>query len=128
MTYKGLAKHQKLKSRKSIEALFKQGNSTKEYPVMVVTMSNYLSDDTLYQVGFSVSKRNFKRAVDRNRIKRLMRECFRINQSILTQSIEASNTQMVLMFIYLGKELPEFPALEEKIIRILARLAKGKHA
>lgn len=113
---------QKLKSRKLIDSLFTQGQSVKSFPVIGV-WTRIESEDTLCQVGFSVSKRNFKRAVDRNSIKRKMREAFRLNQTIL-KAAEKPETKLVFMIIYVGKALPDYDVVEKKIITLLKRLSE----
>lgn len=115
-------KEQKLKSRKLIDSLFKEGKSVKAFPVIGV-WRRIESDEQLCQVGFSVSKRNFKRAVDRNAIKRKMREAFRLNQSIL-QKAQRPESQLVFMIIFVGKALPDYQLVEEKIITLLKRLSE----
>ena len=72
-------KHEKLKSQKTIEQLFLDGDSVSAYPLRLV----YLKHGDSRKVGVSVSKRNFKRAVDRIRIKRLLREAYRLNKTML---------------------------------------------
>ena len=124
MAHQGLSKTYRLKSRKLIQQIFDEGDTVKAYPVMARFVTEKLDTPSPFQVGFSVSKRRFKRAVDRNRIKRQMREAFRIHQHLLTESFSQQEESPVIMFIYLGKELPNFDTLEEKIIGILSRLAK----
>ena len=77
---------------------------------------------TQFLVG--VSKKRFKRAVDRNRIKRLMRECIRKNKEALYPSLEGQDLKLAIMLIYIGNEMPNYQALEAKIILTLHRLAE----
>ena len=79
-------KQEKLKSRKLIERLFEEGKSVKKYPIRLVYLQTDHTSDLPAQVGFSVPKRHFKRAVDRNRIKRLLREAYRIQKKNFTDS------------------------------------------
>ena len=74
------------------------------------------------QVTVSVSSRNFKKAVDRNRIKRQMREVYRLQKSPLTSQLNDVKKQLALFFIYTGKEIPEYTDLLEKMNKILVRL------
>lgn len=74
------------------------------------------SDDVPVKAGVSVSKRNFKKAVDRNRIKRLLRECYRLNKHLVYHEL---NQKYVIMFLYLGKEMPNFHDLNKKMERLL---------
>ena len=97
-------KDEKLKRRKLINEIFETGESFPNYPFRVFYKVMDFEVDVKAQVGVSVSKRNFKHAVDRNRIKRLMREAYRLNKHTLTQNIEQ---QVVVMIIYTQrKELP----------------------
>jgi ribonuclease P protein component len=74
------------------------------------------------KVVISVSKHRFKRAVDRNRIKRVMRECFRLNKHIILHALETR--QCYLAIIYTGKEMAEYNTLEPIIIGLFQRLTK----
>lgn len=89
-------KKEKLKSRKIIKHIFEQGESIKTYPILI----RYVENDQEYpQVGVSVSKRNFKNAVDRNRIKRQLREAYRLHKGQLTNKGKNHS----IMILYIGK-------------------------
>lgn len=72
----------------------------------------------------SVSKRNFKNAVDRNRIKRLVREAYRKNKEIIYKERKSQKSLLLLGLIFTGKTIPEYAEIEQKIILILHRLNK----
>jgi ribonuclease P protein component len=75
------------------------------------------------QFGVSVSKRSFKKAVHRNRIKRLIREAYRVEKPALLQAISVkNNTCLKLFIIYTGKELPDLFLIKEKVSIIIKRL------
>jgi ribonuclease P protein component len=69
-------------------------------------------------------KKRFPRAVDRNRIKRLMREAWRKNKHTLYTALNEQGKKLAIMLIYVGAELPEYKLAEDKIILILQRLSK----
>jgi ribonuclease P protein component len=101
-------KEEKLKSRKIIEQLFKEGKSVKSSGFTLVYLEQ--SPSTFYpvQAGFSVPKKHFKKAVDRNRVKRLMREVYRNSKNLLYEKLAVAKRQVVIMFVYNGKELPDY--------------------
>jgi len=129
-----LGKQERLKSRKAIEHLFKQGKSFSVFPFRVLYMledvailqesSNDNCSSKRLQAGFTVSSRNFKKAVERNRIKRLMREAYRLQKYELQQSPALDHLNLTLFFIYVGKELPEYKQVFEKTDTILKRMIK----
>lgn len=81
-----------------------------------------LSTDIPLQATVSVSSRNFKKAVDRNRIKRQLREAYRLQKTILSLQLKGLNKHLALFFIYTGKDLPVFEDLHEKMGDLLTRL------
>jgi ribonuclease P protein component len=76
------------------------------------------------QVAFAVSKRNFSRAVDRNRVKRLMREAYRLKSGSLRQQIYNGPWSLNFIITYTGKNLPTFKEIEEQVASALTRLEK----
>lgn len=117
-----LKKEERLKRRKIIEKLFSEGRAVTAFPIRV----QYKKDDPLLtvplQAGFSVSSRNFKKAVDRNRIKRLMREAYRLQKAPLEQALQTKQQHLALFLIYTGKELPEYALVSNKIDVVLKKL------
>ena len=109
-------KSERLCSQKIIGELFRSGESFLAYPLKVVFLKTELPESIPVQAAFTVSKRNFKRAVKRNLLKRRMREAFRLNKSDLYDKLAAKNLQIAVMFVYVGKDIVEYPAIEKGMI------------
>ena len=122
-----LKKDDKLKSRKTIEQLFKEGKSFSNFPFRVLWKFNETSAASL-QTGFAASSKHFKKAVDRNRIKRLMREAYRLQKTDLHNQLKQQQKSIAVFFIYVGKELPEYNFIFEKTNHVLVRLIKLTNA
>ena len=114
-------KTEKLKSQKLIEKLFLEGKSVVSYPLRLVFIETTFDDNVKIKAGVSVSKRHFKNAVDRNRIKRLMREAYRLNKANYFNNI---TTQYALMILYIGKDGTEFDAVNEKMNLLFDKFLK----
>jgi ribonuclease P protein component len=121
-----LSKTERLKSRKTIEQLFKAGKSFAVFPIRVYYMSA-TADAAPLQAGFGVSTKNFKKAVDRNRVKRVMREAYRLQKPELADVLKTKNICLSLFLIYTAKELPLFENIVKKTAAILERLKKLMH-
>ena len=113
---------EKLKSRKLLDQLFTKGRSFSVFPVKVFFMLLPDQTDQAIQAGVGVSARNFRKAVDRNRIKRLLRECYRLNKLSLHATVEAKQKKVGVFFLYIGKELPDYTYLNEKMQTALTKL------
>jgi ribonuclease P protein component len=116
-------KKEKLKSRKRIEQVFQEGKSQTLFPFKVWWMLQPAGEAVL-QAGFGASSRHFKRAVDRNRIKRLSREAYRLQKQELIRRLEEKGLYMAVFFVYTGKDLPDHVTVIQKIGVILQRLIK----
>ncbi|WP_225860268.1 ribonuclease P protein component [Chitinophaga sp. MD30] len=118
-------KEERLKSRKLIETLFREGKAFSVFPYRVVYMPLPPADSKYpVQAGFSASSRHFPHAVDRNRVKRLTRECYRLQKHSLYTHLEQQATQLAVFFIYTDKKIADFSTLQHKISVILNRLKK----
>ena len=111
-------KAEKLKSNKLIDELFSTGKSISAYPLRLVFLETTFSESVKIKTGVSVPKRNFKKAVDRIRIKRVMREAYRLNKSELFNNI---TTQYAFMILYIGKEKTTYPKLESAMKQLFKK-------
>lgn len=107
-----------LKSRKRIRALFESGESLHRYPLRLVWRVAAAGQLSPIQVAFSVPKRRFKRAVKRNRIKRLMREAYRLQKQAWYAAAAEQEQAYDFMFIYTGKEELPLTLLERKLHKL----------
>ena len=110
-----LGKEEKLKGRKLIEQLFAEGKRVKSFPIQLIYFKNLEETDTTVKVGFSVPKRNIKLAINRNRIKRVLREVYRKNKHIFSSQLKEP---YVFMFIYMAKEEINYAELELTITKL----------
>lgn len=119
-----LGKSQRLKSRKRIDAIFKTGQKLNASPCKAFFTNTPHSgkNNPGLQLGVGVSKRFFKHAVDRNRIKRLMREAWRLQKQDLQQLLQQQNQSMQVFVIFTANELPQWPVIQEKMAIILNKL------
>lgn len=115
-----------MKSRKKIQALFATGRSLNLSPFRVIYQIR--NDESSLQLGVAVSTRQFKKAVDRNRIKRLIREAYRLQKNELNDLLISSKKGLDVFIIYGGKILPEYSFVFEKTRTILQKLSKEIHA
>lgn len=117
------SKDEKLKSRKAIEQLFATGRSFSNFPFKVVWKGTE-NTVTGSQAGFTVSSKQFKKAVDRNRIKRLIREAYRLQKHELQQQLKSNNKSLAVFFIYVGNELPDYTFIFEKTGKAIKHLIR----
>jgi ribonuclease P protein component len=111
-----LGKQERLKSKKLIEKLYKEGSSVKAFPLRMVYLQTIHTSDFPAQVGVSVAKRNFKKAPDRNRLKRLMRETYRLQKGIVYDNL---NTPYIYMISYLGRDEWKYEDIYLKMEKLL---------
>lgn len=130
-------RNERLKSRKEIGRLFgKAGHSLSSYPLrLVYTEAEEVRGTFPYQVAFVVPKRRFKKAVDRNLIKRRVLESFRLQKQLIGAQTQVQGNaqgkqwvpptkQLALMFIYTGKEAMPQAYIERKMAKLLRQLAE----
>lgn len=119
-----LGKAEKLKSQKIIDKLFNEGKAVSHNGFTLVYL--YLPLLSIYpaQVSFSVPKRNFKHAHERNRIKRLMREAYRLNKLPLYTLLATEKKQVAMMWVYKDKALPDYETVTKEVLWCLGKLVK----
>ena len=125
-----LGKNERLKSRKLIEQLFSEGKSFAVSPfkifyrIISVTYPNSELNTHNLQFGVGVSTKNFKKAVDRNRVKRIIREAYRLQKPALQKKTQTQKIALNIFFIYTAKELPLYKDVYSKMDLILTKLNK----
>ncbi len=121
-----LSKEERICSKKLINELFTgNGRSMTAFPLRVVFMKRTIVDDQPRAAMLvSVPKRYFKHAVDRNRVKRQVREAFRRNKSMITQNLTDDHEAVAMAFVWLTNE--KFPSseVENRMVRLLTRISE----
>lgn len=113
------SKNERLCSKPLIDQLIQKGNSFNGFPFKIIWLEIQESSAPV-KIVISVPKRNFKRAVDRNRMKRLIRETYRKNKQTLIDRV--GNKKIVLLLVYTSKTFMDYVTIEEKIKVVLNRL------
>ena len=114
-----LRKTERLYEKIAIETLFAEGKSLSNPPLRLLWSVFEGKGEPPVKVAFAVPKRNFKRAVDRNLLKRRMREAYRKNKYILYGVAESAAKHYQMMFVYTSKEKALYPEIESKIVLTL---------
>jgi ribonuclease P protein component len=117
-------KQDKLKSSLTIEKLYKDNHFVLSHPLKCYySFSELPAEQNTVRVAFTVPKRAFKNAVQRNKLKRKMREAYRLHyRKILEQFVSQSNKQLQLLIIFTGKETLEYRMIEKNIKKILQKV------
>ena len=129
-----LGKSERLKSRKQIGILFESGKKITQFPIRLLYRTEASGQHPLSELskqkkgeikaGFTVSSKNFPRAVDRNRIKRLTREAYRLQKKDLEADILKTGTVLHLFFIYTGMEIVPYKEISARVNQLLGKLMK----
>ncbi len=117
-------KYERLKNRILIGNLFKKGIAKSFFPVRIFFLPSKFEDNVAAKFAVTVPKRNFSKAVDRNRIKRQLREACRLHKQILTDTIKQPD-QYMLMFVYIGKKKLPYSKIEQSVVKGLKYAASN---
>lgn len=110
-------KKEKLKSKTRITQLFTEGKTLAVFPLKLIYLK-VDEQDAVIQAGVAVPKKNFKSAVSRNHLKRLLRESYRLNKAIVFNNTEG---KFAFLFLYLSKETLPFESVQRKMILLLKK-------
>ncbi len=114
-------KKEKLKSKILFESLFNEGKSVSRFPLKLIYLNTPFDDGAKIKVGVVAPKKKFKNAVDRNRIKRLSREAYRHNKSLIFNNIEGN---FAFLFLYLGNKMPGYADIEVAMKQLMEDFLK----
>jgi ribonuclease P protein component len=116
-------KKERIFRQKEMDLLFEEGTSFVVYPLRVVYVERQPDSEAEAAVLISVPKKRFKRAVHRNRIKRLIREAYRLNKYLFLQGLREKEKNLLIGFLFVGNELPDWKAIEGAVVKALTALA-----
>ncbi len=116
-----LSKSERLSSKTLLEELIKSELSFVKYPFRIVLKDSSLPGEHPARIAISVSKKKFKRAVKRNRVKRLLREAYRLNKPEFYKQIPPGHT-IDILFIYLDQNLPVYLKIEKAVKSALQKI------
>lgn len=119
-------KTEKLKSKKQLDNLFENGKSFTVFPVKVLYALQH-EQNSIVKTGVGVSSKNFKKAVQRNYIKRLLREAYRTEKQPLHFYLNNNKKQLNVFLLFVDKAMPQYDLLKEKISLCIQRLIKELH-
>lgn len=109
-------KKEKLTNKKMFEALFTEGKSLRGFPIKLIYLKTGFKEKVPIKVAVVAPKKKFKTAVQRNRIKRLLREAYRLNKPLVFNNIEGN---YAFIFLYLGQKTPSFAEVDSAMKKLL---------
>jgi ribonuclease P protein component len=117
------SKAEKLKSKTTIDLLFSKGKSVSKYPLRLVYLEGDFGEEFPIKMGVSVSKKHFKKAVDRNYFKRVLRETYRLNKHLLWDNL---TTPFSFMLLYQSKDQLSFEEINKKTIQLFEKFLEAQ--
>lgn len=111
-------KSEKLKSKNTIDLLFSEGKTVSKYPLRLVYVEGTFGENVPIKMGVSVSKKHFKKAVDRNYFKRVLRETYRLNKHLLLDNVEK---RYAFMLLYQSKDRLPYEEINTKTIQLFEK-------
>jgi ribonuclease P protein component len=120
----GFSKKERLKSRKVIDDLFVSGKGFTIFPLRVTYKYETETRSPGIEAAISVSKRHFKKAVDRNRIKRLLREAYRLQKNELVKTANQEGKKGYVFFMYTDKEMPSYDVIKQAMDHCIKKLGQ----
>jgi len=115
---------ERIKHRKLIEDIFSTGETVYSGNIRINFIKTEFTDNAIAKVGFSVPKKKFKRAYKRNRLKRIMREVYRLNKPQFYDILTKKNIKIALLFVYLGDKIEDYSYFEKNILSALDKMIK----
>ncbi len=115
------SKKEKLKGKKAFDILFSEGQSIKAYPIQLRFLPMDFPDGASIKVAVVAPKKKFRKAFQRNRVKRLLREAYRLNKYLVFNNIEGN---YALLFLYLGNTMPNYAEVEVAVQQLLRNFVK----
>ena len=117
-------KEEKLKSRKLVEQLFGKGKSFTLFPLKIIYLVEMGPLDHPVKAGVSAPAKIFRKAVQRNRVKRLLREAYRTEKLPLLEYLNVNGKQVIFFILYVDKTMPVFTTIKNKMAQAMQRLIK----
>jgi ribonuclease P protein component len=116
-------KSERLTNKKKFEQLFESGKTVKAFPFKLIYITEPATEqEPPLQLAFTVPKRSFKKAVDRNYIRRRMKEAFRLNNSLLKENIDLNKNHLYAILIYTNRDKMAYHAIEKAWKKLVQKL------
>ena len=117
-----LKKNERVSGKKELDCLFEQGDAFISYPLRIVYVKQKPLSEPTVAILVSVPKKKFKRAVQRNRMKRLIREAYRLNKTALIRYCQEKESSLLIAFLYIGNEMCQWKEMEAAMQKSLDTL------